>query len=139
MTSTQIAARNGRIPLSIVAAVVAAAFALGAVIGFGLPRIVEGIGHTGSAVVAPTVATVVAARDMSDAAYAARIGAAAAQTAPTVVAPRPRDMSDDAYDALHVPAGGTMSDAAYDAFHAPTTTTMSDDAYAAMHPASNAP
>jgi hypothetical protein len=123
MTSIQTSAHDGRIPLSIVAAVVAAAFALGAVIGFGLPRIVEGIGHTtGSAVVAPTVTTVVAPRDMSDAAYEARIGAAAAPTAPTVVATRPRDMSDDAYDALHVPTG-----------------TMSDAAYAAMHPASNVP
>jgi hypothetical protein len=138
MTSIQVAPRDGRIQLSIVVAVVAVAFALGALIGFGLPRIVEGAGHTtGSTVAAAGGSALVRPRDMSDAAYEARIAAAAGAADTVTSVTRPRDMGDAAYDAFH-PTSSTMSDAAYDAFH-PTTSTMSDAAYAAMHPASNAP
>jgi hypothetical protein len=94
MTSIQISARDGRIPLSLVAIVVAVAFGLGALIGFGLPRIVEGAGHTsGSTLAAAAGSAFVAQHDMSAAAYAALHGPTTTTTTTT--------MSDAAYAATH--------------------------------------
>jgi len=141
MSSIQVSARDGRIPLPLVAGVVAAAFVLGALAGFGLPRIVEGASHTaGAAGALIGIQTVegVAEHTMSDSAYQA-LHPAIVQTALAAAVALP-DMSAAAYDAFHGPASTTMSAAAYDAFHGPASTTMSAAAYDAFHgPASTTP
>lgn len=78
MSSGQIAAPYRRSPHSVVASLVAAAFALGALTGFGLPRILDGTSHatgvTGPIVIARTFKGV-ADNNMSDAARRAIYGA----------------------------------------------------------------
>ena len=141
MSSIQIPARDGRIPLPLVAGVVAAAFALGALTGFGLPRIVDGASHTAGAtgaLIGIKTAEGVAEHTMSDSAYQA-LHSAIVQT-PLAAAVAPPDMSAAAYDAFHGPASTTMSAAAYEAFHGPASSTMSAAAYEAFHgPASSTP
>lgn len=114
MTSISIVAPQRRIPRSSMAGILAVAFALGALTGFGLPRILDRTNAVSATVGAPAIEGT-AARDMSGAAYQAIHPT-------TVVAPGStmagRTMSDAAYDALHGQAGRTMSDAAYDALHA---------------------
>ncbi len=139
MTSNQIAAPRFHIPLPLVAVMVAAAFALGALAGFGLPRIVDGASHTTGAAgvtVAGPIVNGAAESNMSDAAYQAL-------RAPALkVAAHEPDMSDAAYKAFHGPTlrpDRSMSDAAYRALHRAPDRTMSDAAYDALHGQSTAP
>jgi hypothetical protein len=142
MSSIQIAESYRRIPLPLVAGLVAVAFALGALTGFGLPRIVAGASHATAAAVASQAVKGGPEHTMSDAAYQALHPLAVRTPLAGVVE---HTMSDAAYEALRrsVPMVGTaehtMSDAAYQALHRPPERTMSDAAYEALHHPSTPP
>ena len=102
MSSSQIAAPYRRSPHPVVAGVVAAAFALGALTGFGLPRLLDGTRHatgvTGPIVAAQTFKGV-ADNNMSDAARRASYGNAV--QAPSFAGVADNNMSDAARRAIY--------------------------------------
>jgi hypothetical protein len=114
MSSNQIALQHRRIPISRVGGISAATFAIGVLVGIGVPRILADDGIVKGPPAAAEAVPVGAGHDMSDAAYEALHGVVPA------VAPAGHSMSDAAYEALHRPTERTMSDAAYDAMHATT-------------------
>jgi hypothetical protein len=79
MSSSQVATPYRQVPFSVLAVLLAIAFAIGALTGLGLPRVLEGPSHprAASAAVTPKSFTGAAENNMSDAVRAAQLAGAA--------------------------------------------------------------